>query len=410
MITPSALDEVLALQRVDGRRLGTLLVERALINETQLTQILSHQLSVPWVSLLHIEFSRQLLNLVPRDVADRFCLVPIYVRHVRNQGDTLYVAMDDPSNEDGLTACREHAGLPVRSMIAPPSDIRSAIRVYYGVDTPVVSVPSPAAMSVGPKEEPSTRREPSGAKASAPPASPTPNTALAPATPSPPPDEAVPASPPPLETPPPPMKAAPVRRAPTLTSARHDLPAGVPAEPPPGADADQPSTKPDPAAEMPHIETVEIEVDLSRVERFRGALGAPDDPPSSQVIPHPRGRAPRMVALTLLDGTTITLPAKRKAASAPAAAQAEQAEQATPAPDDAPAAGTSEPPADDPLHHLTARDLAMALRVVAHGADASEVLGEDMRWEALFSALLSLLLKKHVIADWEFVDELKKRV
>src|SRR5690348_9559911 len=135
LITDQALQEVLDVQRADGRRLGALLVERGLINETQLTQILSHQLSVPWVSLLHIEFSRQLLNLVPREVADRFCLVPIYVRHVRNQGDTLYVAMEDPTNEDGLGACREHSGLPVRSMIAPPTDIRSAIRVYYGVES-----------------------------------------------------------------------------------------------------------------------------------------------------------------------------------------------------------------------------------------------------------------------------------
>src|SRR5512132_3955728 len=116
LITEQALQEVLDRQGRDVRRLGTLLVEAGFINETQLTQILSHQLSVPWVSLLHIEFSRQLLNLVPHDVADRFCLVPIYVRHVRNQGDTLYVAMDDPSNEEGLNACREHAGLPVRAM------------------------------------------------------------------------------------------------------------------------------------------------------------------------------------------------------------------------------------------------------------------------------------------------------
>src|SRR5882672_3237914 len=119
---PADLDDILSFQKTDGRRLGTLLIERGLINETQLTQILSHQLAVPWVSLLHIEFSRQLLNLVPHDVADRYCLVPIYVRNVRNQGETLYVAMDDPSNEDGLKACRDHAGLVVRAMIAPPQD------------------------------------------------------------------------------------------------------------------------------------------------------------------------------------------------------------------------------------------------------------------------------------------------
>jgi heme-binding NEAT domain protein len=72
---------------------------------------------------------------------------------------------------------------------------------------------------------------------------------------------------------------------------------------------------------------------------------------------------------------------------------------------------TSEPPSsENPLHGLTARDLVLALRVVANGADASEVLGENVRWEALFSALLSLMLKKHLIADWEFVDELKKQL
>jgi hypothetical protein len=113
LIAQEALDQVLELQRDDGRRLGTLLVERGLIDETQLTQILSHQLSVPWVSLLHIEFSRQLLNLVPHDVAERYCVVPIYVRHVRGQGDTLYIAMDDPSNEEVLEACASYSGLSV---------------------------------------------------------------------------------------------------------------------------------------------------------------------------------------------------------------------------------------------------------------------------------------------------------
>jgi hypothetical protein len=35
-------------------------------------------------------------------------------------------------------------------------------------------------------------------------------------------------------------------------------------------------------------------------------------------------------------------------------------------------------------------------------------LGDNVHWEALFAALLSLLLKKHLIADWEFVEEYKK--
>ena len=345
LITAAALEEALSAQRQDGRRLGTLLVERGLINETQLTQILSHQLSVPWVSLLHIEFSRQLLNLVPHDVADRYCLVPIYVRHVRNQGDTLYVAMDDPTNEEGLGACREHAGLPVRAMIAPPNDIRNAIRVYYGVEPAAATLPPSSA------EEPAFDQPAAGV------------------------DE-----PPAIEEPA--LEAPPV------------APEPLAAEDPPAIAA---------AGETPEIEAVEIGL----ADRLRAVLEQPGDPPPAseppvENIPRPRGRAPRMVSLTLLDGTTIQLPARRRGRPRPP--EVEVDEEPTPAPPSTPS------PGPDAVQGLTARDLALALRVVAHGADASEVLGSNVRWESLFAALLSLMLKKHLIADWEFIDELKKNL
>src|SRR5512145_1629559 len=131
VITRQQLEEVLEIQKEDGRRLGTILVEKGLVTETQVTQILSQQLSVPWVSLYHIDFSRQLLNLVPREIAERYCLVPIFVRWVPTVGETLYVAMDDPSDELAREAVAEYSGLPIRAMIAPPADIRAAIRAYY---------------------------------------------------------------------------------------------------------------------------------------------------------------------------------------------------------------------------------------------------------------------------------------
>lgn len=364
LITAEALEEVLADQRKDGRRLGTLLVERGLINETQLTQILSHQLSVPWVSLLHIEFSRQLLNLVPHDVAERYCLVPIYVRHVRNQGDTLYVAMDDPSNEDGLGACREHSGLPVRAMIAPPADIRNAIRVYYGGGAPRPSV-APRARPTDPA--------------------------------------------PVAEAPPPAVTAPPELPAPSIEP---QPPAAPAIELAPTIEATELAPF---STEAPEIEAVEIDVDLTRTERLRAALEQPGSPPSEppvENIPRPRGRAPRMVSLTLLDGTTINLPARRRARPR-VAEDAEPAPASSPAPASQPppsSARTSEPPGPEAVQGLTARDLVLALRVVAHGADASDVLGSNVRWESLFAALLSLMLKKHLIADWEFVDELKKNL
>jgi type IV pilus assembly protein PilB len=315
IITRGQLDDVLALQKRDGRRIGTLLVEAGLVSETQVTQILSQQLSVPWVSLYHIEFSRQLLNLVTHELAERYCLVPIFVRRVRGLGQTLYVAMDDPSDSQAQAEVSQFSGLPVRAMIAPPTDIRSALRAYYGAGQDAASLSE--AMADAAAAHATAARD-------------------------------------------------------VLASAVSATTTGTPAVlPPPDVDA--------PAA-LPSVDS--------------GSMDAPESGPSIEVseIPLPRrkGKGPRMVTLTLLDGTKVNLPAK----SAPAQKRL-----------------PSDPPVKEVPNaegQLTARDLVAALRAVSHGADATEILGENVRWESLFSALLSLMLKKHLIADWEFVEEYKK--
>ncbi len=48
--------------------------------------------------------------------------------------------MDDPSDDVAQREVAQWAGLPVRAMIAPPTDIRSAIRVYYGVGKDTASL------------------------------------------------------------------------------------------------------------------------------------------------------------------------------------------------------------------------------------------------------------------------------
>jgi type IV pilus assembly protein PilB len=315
VITEPQLEEVLKLQRGgDGRKVGQLLIELKLVSETVLTQALSRQLSVPWVSLYHVDFSRSLLNLVSREAAEKYTLVPIFVRKVRKQGDTLYVAMDDPTNDVALQEVGKSAGVPVKPMIACPSDIKSAIRVYYLGETAPAVVPPP------------------------------------PPTPPKLPERAALTSKPDL---------ASRDTRPDRESSIGERPKDVERAPPRPAPAngDHPDAQPE-------IEATEIE-------------------PRSR-----RGRA-RMVALTLLDGTTLTLPAAKKRASKP----------------DPKESGDDAPIPDQ----LTARDLVSAFRAVAHGADASEILGENPpQWEAIFAALLSLMLKKGIIADWEFIEEFRK--
>lgn len=408
LLRQSDLDDVLALQRTDGRRLGTLLVERGLVNETQLTQVLSHQLSVPWVSLVHIEFSRQLLNLVPHHVAERFCMVPIYVRHVRSQGQTLYVAMDDPSNDEGLRECEKHAGLPVKAMIAPPSDIRNAIRVYYGTK---------ASPSMPPPPEARTSRTSSPS-----PSLDTPSIEILPSAQV----TSLPAVSLEVESVLPSAQDTPESSS-RLTLPELDLvlPDALDMNAPPtisGATAMDlpPETLPDAGASqrfrqaattnvrVPVVNASDVPVPTER----QGGIdpGSEKVPPSHQEappsmpvaeIPQPKGPAPRMIALTLLDGTTISLPAPKKSRSG-----------GDQAPSSKPAAQLEEPPPSTLNEHtpsgLTARDLVAALRAICHGADAKEILGPNERIEAIVAALLSVMLRKGMVADWEFVDELRK--
>ena len=73
VITKEQLAEVLATPRDPGKKLGQVLLEKGWVTEPQLTQTLSLQLSVPWVSLYHIDFSRQLLNRVSHELAEQYC-------------------------------------------------------------------------------------------------------------------------------------------------------------------------------------------------------------------------------------------------------------------------------------------------------------------------------------------------
>jgi type IV pilus assembly protein PilB len=338
VISQAQLDDALAAPRAEGQRIGQHLVEMGLVTEAQLTQTLSLQLSIPWVSLYHIDFSRQLLNMVPREVAERFCAVPIFLRTEKKKPSTLYVAMDDPTNEQALGEIATAAGVPVKPMIASPSDIRSAIRVYY------------ADLNEPPGPPPTTRE-----RASAP-------TIVAAQAPPPPP-------------PPPPVAAA----------APPPAPPPPPARPPP-----PPVTGRAPLATV--VDTIELHA-IDAIEAAEQLGDSPDADPVlevSEYVPKPRQQSgPRMVALTLLDGTTLNLPAR---ASTP--------------PPKREGSSPSSPSIHSLSDQLTARDLVSALRAVAHGADASEILGET-DWQAMFAALLSVMLKKNLIADWEFVEELR---
>ncbi|MFT3922639.1 MAG: hypothetical protein QM778_08910 [Myxococcales bacterium] len=271
LVTPAQVEEALRAQRSSGARLGKQLVSLGHVSELQLAQTLSNQLSIPWVSLERIEFSRELLARVSAELAERYSLMPIYIRSVRDQGDTLYIATEDPTDERALQLVSQCSGLPVRAMIAAPSDIRRAIDRHYFAELPAPTIAAGgglrevlerAAESLHPVSHATATR----LKAQPPPA---PNSVPPPA--------------PRIEAPPAPrVDPSPAAPATAATGAA----AGSPVPPRPSVPPPLPIPSMIPAGSEPMVPLEEYET--------------PSKPPT---------RAPR--TLTLLDGTQVAIPNSR---------------------------------------------------------------------------------------------------
>jgi type IV pilus assembly protein PilB len=131
LITEAQLKSALEAQLAGGGRLGDVLVRQSLVSELQLSQILSNQLSVAWVSLEHVDFTDELLTLVPIEVAEQHTLIPVHFRLGEQRQKILYIAMDDPTNVAAMEHVSRLTRMHVRPLIAPASEIRRQLSLRY---------------------------------------------------------------------------------------------------------------------------------------------------------------------------------------------------------------------------------------------------------------------------------------
>lgn len=131
LVTREDLNDALHEQEERGTKLGEVLVRRGLISEQELTQILSNRVSVAWVCLDYIDFTRELLSLLPGELAQELNVIPVYFRTEKNRQKILYVAVDDPTAIAAMEKVALHTGMHVRPLVAPASEIRRAVRLHY---------------------------------------------------------------------------------------------------------------------------------------------------------------------------------------------------------------------------------------------------------------------------------------
>jgi type IV pilus assembly protein PilB len=128
LVSEDQIQEALRVQRSNGSRLGSILVQMGVISEATLLEFLSQQYGVSPIDLSCCKIEPEVLNLVPLELAQQLMIMP--VRQFRSR---LALAMIDPSNIAMIDEMKFRTGLNVTPLVAMESDILAAIRRFYQV-------------------------------------------------------------------------------------------------------------------------------------------------------------------------------------------------------------------------------------------------------------------------------------
>ncbi len=127
LITPAQLEKALEEQRTRGGRLGEVLQKLGYVSEEDIIECLSHQYGVPSINLRNFEIDAAVAKLIPEDQARKHNIIAIL-----KTGQTLTVAMADPTNIFAVDDITFSTGFKVDPVVASEEAIREAIDKVYG--------------------------------------------------------------------------------------------------------------------------------------------------------------------------------------------------------------------------------------------------------------------------------------
>ncbi len=126
LITALQLKNAVTSQRSSGGRLGHELTKLGYIEENELITFLSKQYSVPSINLSEFDIDADVLKVLPKEVVTRHQVIP-----VNKTGNTLIVAMADPSNIYAVDDIKFITGMKIDVVVASEQAISESIEKYY---------------------------------------------------------------------------------------------------------------------------------------------------------------------------------------------------------------------------------------------------------------------------------------
>ena len=124
-INPTQLKALKVKSNQDNVPFITLLINQKLITEENLTEAIASANTIPYVNLSEATISAQTLDLLPKDIAERFMAVPL-----GEIGNRLAVAMLDADNIQAVDFLASRVNRPVKVYLASEGGIKQIFKQY----------------------------------------------------------------------------------------------------------------------------------------------------------------------------------------------------------------------------------------------------------------------------------------
>jgi len=126
IINDSQLEKALKIQREKGGLIGQILVMLGFAKEEEIAQALTVQYGFPYLPLECYEISQEAIKLIPENVAKQYNLISI-----DKIGELLTIAMSNPLNFQAVEDVETISHCKVQVFVSTMSDINNAIKKYY---------------------------------------------------------------------------------------------------------------------------------------------------------------------------------------------------------------------------------------------------------------------------------------
>ncbi len=132
IITEAQLDEALALQKKNRKKLGDCLVQLGFASEEDIVNVLSFQLNIPRIELRGIQIDPEIIGLVNGSILRRHGVLPVAFDESRS--NTLILAMSNPLDMEAQDDISIITNYMIDPRVATMAEINAVLDKHFGND------------------------------------------------------------------------------------------------------------------------------------------------------------------------------------------------------------------------------------------------------------------------------------